>query len=107
MVSNLQKQAATPASASPRHVCMVTFSFYENDNRVLRYAEALAERGDEVEVLALRRAPELPREETLRRVRVIRLRDRFDNSGRSKLGHLIHKPIPVFWRSKKPKYYIK
>lgn len=34
-------------------VCMVAYSFYENDNRVMRYAEALAARGDEVEVLAL------------------------------------------------------
>ena len=75
---------------------MVTFSFYENDNRVLRYAEALADRGDQVEVLALRRSPDLPREESLRGVRVVRLRDRFDKSGRSKLGHLL--PVLGFLR---------
>jgi len=33
---------------------MVAYSFYEGDNRVRRYAEALARRGDEVEVIALR-----------------------------------------------------
>lgn len=36
------------------HVCMVTYSFYEMDGRVRRYAEALAKRGDEVEVISLR-----------------------------------------------------
>jgi glycosyltransferase involved in cell wall biosynthesis len=36
-------------------VCHVAYTFYENDNRVIRYAEALAEQGDEVDVIALRR----------------------------------------------------
>lgn len=35
-------------------VCMVVYSFYESDNRVRRYAEALARRGDTVEIIALR-----------------------------------------------------
>ena len=37
---------------------MITHSFYESDNRVIRYAETLAQRGDSVEVFALRRSPE-------------------------------------------------
>ena len=36
-------------------VCMVGYTFYENDGRVLRYAETLANRGDYVDVVALRR----------------------------------------------------
>jgi glycosyltransferase involved in cell wall biosynthesis len=36
-------------------ICMLTYSFYESDNRILRYATALAQRGDSVDVLALRR----------------------------------------------------
>jgi len=36
-------------------VCMVAYSFYEQDNRVRRYAETLAKRGDHVDVVALRR----------------------------------------------------
>jgi len=36
-------------------VCMVGYTFYENDGRVLRYAETLAKRGDYVDVVALRR----------------------------------------------------
>ena len=36
-------------------VCHVAYSFYETDNRVMRYAETLAARGDQVDVIALRR----------------------------------------------------
>lgn len=36
-------------------VCHLAYTFYENDNRVLRYANSLAERGAHVEVIALRR----------------------------------------------------
>jgi glycosyltransferase involved in cell wall biosynthesis len=35
-------------------VCMVAYSFYERDNRVMRYAETLAKRGDHVDVISLR-----------------------------------------------------
>jgi glycosyltransferase involved in cell wall biosynthesis len=40
-------------------VCHLAYSFYENDNRVVRYAERLAARGDDVEVITLRR-PDQP-----------------------------------------------
>jgi glycosyltransferase involved in cell wall biosynthesis len=40
----------------PRHIGMLTYSFFERDNRVLRYAKTLAARGDIVEVLSLREA---------------------------------------------------
>jgi glycosyltransferase involved in cell wall biosynthesis len=36
-------------------VCMLAYSFYESDMRILRYAKTLAERGDLVDVIALRR----------------------------------------------------
>ena len=36
-----------------RKICMISHSKYESDNRVRRYAEALAKRGDQVEVLAI------------------------------------------------------
>jgi glycosyltransferase involved in cell wall biosynthesis len=35
--------------------CTLTYSFYEEDSRVLRYTEALAGRGDHVDVIALQR----------------------------------------------------
>jgi glycosyltransferase involved in cell wall biosynthesis len=76
----------------PKRVCMITHSFYESDNRVTRYAEALTARGDRVDVLALRRSPELPREENIGGVRVFRIQNRFKKTERSFLAHL----LPLF-----------
>jgi glycosyltransferase involved in cell wall biosynthesis len=44
-----------PPSArnSRKRICMVAYTRYDTDNRVRRYAEALAKRGDHVEVIAL------------------------------------------------------
>jgi glycosyltransferase involved in cell wall biosynthesis/peptidoglycan/xylan/chitin deacetylase (PgdA/CDA1 family) len=48
-------RAALPPGArnSRRRICMIAHTHYETDNRVRRYAEALARRGDQVEVIAL------------------------------------------------------
>ncbi|MBS1850158.1 MAG: glycosyltransferase family 4 protein [Acidobacteria bacterium] len=56
-------------------ICMVTHSLYESDSRVMRYAEALAARGDEVEVIALRKEGK-PEEEVIAGVRVLRIHPR-------------------------------
>ena len=56
-------------------VCMLAYTFYEADNRVRRYAEALAARGDTVEAVALRREGQ-PRSEVIRGVRVYRIQNR-------------------------------
>ena len=42
-----------------KKICMITYSSYETDNRVRRYAEALVRRGDQVEVIALA-GPDVP-----------------------------------------------
>ena len=55
--------------------CMLAYTFYEADNRVRRYAEALAKRGDEVDAIALRRDGQ-PRFEVIRGVRVYRIQER-------------------------------
>lgn len=52
--------AVAPARAAqrarlPLRVCMVAYTFYDADNRVKRYAESLARRGDQVDVVALQR----------------------------------------------------
>jgi glycosyltransferase involved in cell wall biosynthesis len=67
---------------------MLTHSFYESDNRIIRYAEALAERGDEVEVVALRRAAELPERELVNGVLVHRIQDRFSKDEASPWSYL-------------------
>ena len=38
---------------SIRRIAMISYSFYESDNRVRRYAESLVERGDRVDVFSL------------------------------------------------------
>jgi glycosyltransferase involved in cell wall biosynthesis len=43
------------ASVKNIRVCMLTYSFYENDGRVKRYAETLARRGDQVDIVALKK----------------------------------------------------
>src|SRR5689334_9099041 len=41
-------------------VCMLAYTFYETDNRVRRYAEALARRGDEVDAIVLQQEGKSP-----------------------------------------------
>ena len=55
-------------------ICMVTHSLYESDCRVMRYAESLAARGDEVDVIALKKEGK-PAEETIAGVRVFRIQE--------------------------------
>jgi len=55
--------------------CMVAYTFYETDNRVRRYAEALARRGDTVDAIALAREGQ-PAFEMIRGVRVHRIQKR-------------------------------
>jgi glycosyltransferase involved in cell wall biosynthesis len=55
---------------------MVTHSFYESDNRIIRYAESLASRGDDVHVICLRRSLDQPIEEVINGVQVHRIQDR-------------------------------
>jgi len=73
---------ATPSRRTLR-VAMVAHSAYERDNRVMRVARALADRGDRVEVLALRTHPGLAREERIDGVRVHRIQDRFEKEATS------------------------
>ncbi len=84
----------TAASEKPRllrknrRVGMVTHSFYENDNRVTRYAEALAAQGDHVDVVSLRRSVQAAKHEVIEGVNVHRLQDRFGKTEQSKLSFL-------------------
>lgn len=71
-----------------RRVCMITHSFYESDNRVMRYANALVNRGDHVDVLALRRSRTLPIHEVIDGVSVYRLQDRIGKNERTRIGYV-------------------
>ena len=65
---------------------MLAYSFYESDNRVLRYSRALVDRGDEVDVIALRN-PDQPDFEIMDRVKVFRIQTRVRNE-KGKLSYL-------------------
>jgi len=77
-----------PMRRAPRRIAMVTHSHILSDARVLRYAEALAQRGDQVDVLALRRSREVPTHETLGNIRLIHLQPRYGKTEKSPLSHL-------------------
>ena len=68
----MTRRTAPPARAGARPVCMITHSYYEEDPRVRREAEAVAASGRPVDVLALRRPGDRPRE-TIDGVEVRRL----------------------------------
>jgi glycosyltransferase involved in cell wall biosynthesis len=66
---------------------MLAYTFYENDGRVMRYAEALAQEGVEVDAIVLGRTGQ-PREEVIRGVRVIRVQTRVKNES-GKMVYLV------------------
>ena len=67
-------------------VCMLAYSFYDSDNRVMRYAETLAARGDAVEVISLRYEGQA-KQEVIEGVTVRRIQGRKKNE-RSAWSHL-------------------
>jgi glycosyltransferase involved in cell wall biosynthesis len=89
----------TAPLVSKRRIAMVTYSAYESDNRVMRYAEALAARGDLVDVFALRKASELPSQEWIHGVNVHRIQDRLGKGERSKLDYLL-RLLRFLWRAR-------
>ncbi len=70
-----------PASSrnTRRKICMLAYTNYEFDNRVRRYAETLAKRGDQVDVIALMGAQFREPVERIRGVTVYRIQDRAFN----------------------------
>ena len=78
-----------PRLHHPKRVCMLTHSFYESDGRVTRYAEALAERGDEVDVFSLRRSRDTKPRECVTGVNVHRIQKRFGKREKSQFAFLL------------------
>jgi len=71
-----------------KRVAMVTHSFYESDGRVTRYAEALASRGDTVEVFALKRDRSALSREVRSGVTVHRIQSRSVREQQSSIAYL-------------------
>ena len=74
------------AARKPMRICMLSYSFYESDTRIMQYATALAERGDIVDVVALGR-PGQKKEGVLDGVNVFHIQTRTVNE-RSLLTYL-------------------
>lgn len=92
-------------------VCMVVYSFFEVDTRVMQYANALVRRGDTVDVLAIG-APGQPKFEVINSVRVFRLQTRQINE-RSRFSYiwrllrfLIVSGAVLSWRHMRHRYRI-
>jgi len=85
-VARFWKSNYLEVSRKKKRICMLSYSFYENDNRVMRYAEALSKRGDQVEVVALRKDGGNPTE-VIRGVDVYKIQKRSPNE-KSKLSFL-------------------
>jgi glycosyltransferase involved in cell wall biosynthesis/rhamnogalacturonyl hydrolase YesR len=67
---------------------MISHSVYTSDNRVRRYAESLAARGDRVEVFAICQSGDTPGQETINGVHVFHVQRRAAKRERSKLAYL-------------------
>ena len=75
---------------------MVAYTGYDSDNRVLRYAEALAKRGHQVDAVSLRREGQ-SKENVVNGVRVFRIQQRIRNE-RNKFVYFA-KMLLFFFRS--------
>jgi glycosyltransferase involved in cell wall biosynthesis len=82
-------QVLTPERAQgPRmHVCMVSYSIYDTDNRVRRYAETLAREGHRVDAVVLRAEGQSNQPEVIKGVNVFRIQKRIKNE-KGKLDYL-------------------
>ena len=90
-----REQRFPHAAPVPRRVCMLAYTFYESDNRVMRYSQALTERGDVVDAICLKSSQAHPDVETIGGVHVTRVQCRDQKNQMKKLDFLI--PILLFW----------
>lgn len=97
------------AKSTGMKVCMISYSVYEADNRVLRYAETLARRGDHVDVLALD-CDGSPATDVINGVNVFRIQSRARRE-KTQLNYLVRILSFLFrsmfffmWRNRKVHY---
>ena len=76
--------------------CMLAYTFYETDGRVMRYAETLAKEGVIVDAIVLRRDNQ-PEEEIINGVKVLRIQRRVKNES-GKFSYLA-RILKFFFRS--------
>lgn len=109
VVSPTSSVRFTDNQPSGMNVCMISYSVYESDNRVLRYTETLAKRGDHVDVLALSH-DDSPPSDVINGVHVFRIQGRIRRE-KAKLSYLVRILAFMFrsmfffaWRNRKVHY---
>jgi glycosyltransferase involved in cell wall biosynthesis len=91
LISRPGRRAVLPwqrTNLRPKRVAMISHSVYTSDNRVRRYAESLAARGDCVDVFALGKGRDTSYQQTIKGVHFFRVQDRATKKERSKLAYL-------------------
>ncbi|MDD5141096.1 MAG: glycosyltransferase family 4 protein [Verrucomicrobiales bacterium] len=79
--------SALEKNRAGKRICLLAYTFYESDNRVMRYAQALVGRGDQVDVIALATDEQQPSFEIIEGVNVHRIQRRQRNE-KSKFSYL-------------------
>jgi len=79
VAKHYRQQVPLPLRNTRKKICMVAYTAYEGDNRVRRYAETLAKRGDQVDVIAINVAEFGPSETEIDGVTVHRVQQREHN----------------------------
>jgi glycosyltransferase involved in cell wall biosynthesis len=77
-----------PTNLRAKRVAMISHSIYTNDNRVRRYAESLAARGDHVDVFAICQSGDTKSQQTVNGVHVFHVQCRGARRAGSKLAYL-------------------
>lgn len=85
----------TRATRTPKNIGMLAYTDYSSDARVVRYAETLAKRGDQVDVVACGQRSGESNQETIREVNIYKLCRRTQNHQTGPVAHLW--PLLVFF----------
>jgi glycosyltransferase involved in cell wall biosynthesis/peptidoglycan/xylan/chitin deacetylase (PgdA/CDA1 family) len=72
----------------PKRICMVTHSYFLGDTRVIGYAEALAQRGDHVDVVSLECLQKNPEPMGTDNINIVRLQSEPHRNKNSPVSHL-------------------
>ena len=77
------------ATRKARNICMLAYSDYESDARIVRYAQTLTKRGDHVDVVVYGGETEALGEKDVDGVKVYKIQRRLDRSNKGPVSYLL------------------
>ena len=86
------------ATRKARNICMLAYSDYESDARIVRYAQTLTQNGDHVDVVVYGGAGEPLGEKDVDGVKVYKIQRRIEESNKGPVSHLLPL-LKFFWLS--------